>query len=301
MSIAAISWAKSQKTGSPTAKLVLLAIAGYADDDGLSWPSQAALMEDTELSERAVRNALALLEGAGFLTRAIRRRADQTRRSDEIRLNMRRQPASDAGSETNRHHVPEQPAFGAGINRHVVPNQPARRAPLTTFEPSLNHQGYAEKRAGSANDDALAEALSAAAGPGLGNPASAPALLMLSEPRNWIENGCSLEADVLPVIRALTAKPRAGPIRSWSFFRSAVFEARDTRLRPPPEPCHDRPARHQTQSAARASEPRGHGAVLAAAARLKARLGDAEPRREVVSPGDDGGGPTLDLAAARRA
>lgn len=68
MSYEAQTWAKEQKTGSPTRKAVLLQLANYADGDGLAFPGQQTLSEDLELSERAVRKALGELESGGFLT-----------------------------------------------------------------------------------------------------------------------------------------------------------------------------------------------------------------------------------------
>lgn len=69
MSIYAIAWAKKQITGSPTRKAVLTALADYADENGKGWPSVGRLAEDTELSVRAVRNALHELVEAGIISR----------------------------------------------------------------------------------------------------------------------------------------------------------------------------------------------------------------------------------------
>ena len=146
MSFKALDWARSVKTGSPTLKAVLRAIAEYADVDGIAWPSQERLIADTEFSERAVRNAILSLERDGALTREERRRPDGSRASDRLILNL--------AWTGKRHVVPvdeeaedKQPARGAGSagtsgrsNRHVVPDQPAGGAPLTTFEPPENHQ-----------------------------------------------------------------------------------------------------------------------------------------------------------------
>lgn len=69
MSVYAIAWAKRQKTGSPTRKAVLTALADYADEHGKGWPSVGRLAEDTELSVRAVQNALRELVEAGIIER----------------------------------------------------------------------------------------------------------------------------------------------------------------------------------------------------------------------------------------
>jgi hypothetical protein len=108
MSIVAIAWAKCQRTGSPTLKAVLMAVADYADERGCAWPSQTKLTQDTELSERAVRSALSELASLGFLTREPRRRQDGSRATDILCLHINRQYMP-----VVRQEVPLQPAAGA--------------------------------------------------------------------------------------------------------------------------------------------------------------------------------------------
>lgn len=135
MSVQAHAWAKRARTGSGTLKAVLVAIADYADANGQAWPSQEQLAEDTEFSVRAVRNAIAALVDAGLVERRERRRKDGTRASDILVLSM--------GEPLNRHEMPadgEQPARRSDQPARRS-KQPARGAGLTTFEPSLNHQG----------------------------------------------------------------------------------------------------------------------------------------------------------------
>ncbi len=61
MSFQAMAWAIEQRTGSPTAKLLLLILCNYADNDGVCWPSQQTLAEDTEMTDRTIRTALGTL------------------------------------------------------------------------------------------------------------------------------------------------------------------------------------------------------------------------------------------------
>ena len=61
MSLRATCWAWTVPT-SPTCKLVLMALADFADEVGHCWPSVARMQEMTGLSERAIRTALATLE-----------------------------------------------------------------------------------------------------------------------------------------------------------------------------------------------------------------------------------------------
>lgn len=87
MSVEAIAWASKQRTGSPGAKLVLIALANYANDSGQCWPSQATLAMWTEQSDRTIRTHLATLESMGLITRQAREVAGAFA-SDLITLNM---------------------------------------------------------------------------------------------------------------------------------------------------------------------------------------------------------------------
>lgn len=48
----------------------------------------------------------------------------------------------------------------------------------------------------------------------------------------WLAAGWDLEADILPILAARTAKVRGSPIRTWAYFTEAIREARERRLRP---------------------------------------------------------------------
>ena len=69
MSVQAISWALSVKTGDPSAKIVLLALANYADEKGRCWPAQSTISIQTEQSIDTVQRRLKDLETGGFLVR----------------------------------------------------------------------------------------------------------------------------------------------------------------------------------------------------------------------------------------
>ncbi len=53
--------------------LVLLALADFADDDGLCWPSVATIAEKSRLTERGTRGIIRRLEQKGFLSSEISR------------------------------------------------------------------------------------------------------------------------------------------------------------------------------------------------------------------------------------
>src|ERR1035437_1764218 len=72
MSWQATAWAVKQTAGSPSAKLLVLTLANYADADGCCWPSQEVLAADTEQSVDTVQRQLKKLIAAG-LTRKVPR------------------------------------------------------------------------------------------------------------------------------------------------------------------------------------------------------------------------------------
>jgi Helix-turn-helix domain len=67
MSWQATSWAIKQKTGSPARKVLLLAMANYADEYGRCWPSQATLADNTEQSIDTVQRQSRRLERGGHI------------------------------------------------------------------------------------------------------------------------------------------------------------------------------------------------------------------------------------------
>jgi hypothetical protein len=76
MSWEATGWAAKQVTGSAASKLTLLALANYADAQGICWPTQETLARDTEQSIDTVQRRLKMLVALGLVrieTRAGRR------------------------------------------------------------------------------------------------------------------------------------------------------------------------------------------------------------------------------------
>ena len=76
MSIKAMSWAWEQATSSSGAKLVLLALADHANDDGECWPGMKRIAEKCGMSARQVSNHVTGLEIAGLIETTRRCRND---------------------------------------------------------------------------------------------------------------------------------------------------------------------------------------------------------------------------------
>ncbi len=67
MSWQATAWALQQQTGSSAAKLTLLALCNYADEDGICWPSQERLAAETEQSVDTVQRRIKQLAALGLV------------------------------------------------------------------------------------------------------------------------------------------------------------------------------------------------------------------------------------------
>lgn len=68
MSIELVARAKKAKLGGDsTAKLLLIVLADYANDDGMAWPSVKTLTDEVEKSDRTVQECLRKLERLGLI------------------------------------------------------------------------------------------------------------------------------------------------------------------------------------------------------------------------------------------
>jgi hypothetical protein len=134
VSVQALSCAFALRGLGASEKLVLLALANYADASMCCWPSQDRLADDTELSARTVWSALKGLEEKCIVSRRQRKRADGTRSTDVFTLHFD-QVAKAASGGNDHSQIPQK--------------QVATVATLTTFEPSKNHQRESSLRSDS--------------------------------------------------------------------------------------------------------------------------------------------------------
>lgn len=128
MSVQAISQALKIRGVSPSEKLVLMVLANYADEHNRSFPSHRRLSEETGLSERTILTVMKALEARELLVRQERKRPDGSRSTDLITLNI--------GGETIS---PRGEIDGGGVGKPLRGGG-EMVSPLTTFEPSINHQ-----------------------------------------------------------------------------------------------------------------------------------------------------------------
>lgn len=281
MSVQCISRAIAYDAPSPTAKLVLLILANYADENGQCFPPVKRIVADTGLSERGVRGAIKALMDCGAVSKAARRRKDGTQTSDLFTL-------FHGAKEQTAPRAPSQPAPDAACDDdslHHVPVQPAPRAPLTSFEPSLEPSLAAVVVREPANDavpaddwpdgDARrhAEMLSAEAGTIRLDPSRQPGLATtMGRIHAWRRDGASWDHDVRPVVVSIAQKA-GSPIGSWKFFDSAIAQSiADNRQALTIPEAQNATAAHDFQPGAKLREKRANHARHVAGAEQAARV-----------------------------
>jgi DNA-binding transcriptional regulator YhcF (GntR family) len=141
MSYSAMAWARAIKTGSATVKSVLLAVANYADEEGICWPSQDQLAEDTELSRHSIMRALDQLEDMGLMSRERRHRKDGSRTSDLIMLDL---SSTQLRSSQQRSTQQQPKSHGATAEPVIEPSipSPSARASKPKGEEHLAFEAY---------------------------------------------------------------------------------------------------------------------------------------------------------------
>lgn len=124
-----MAWVWEHSRAAPTERLVLLAIADCANDRGEAWPSMAALVDKTRLSERTVQRAVSTLVSLGELSAVIGGGRGRTTRYRLIRPEDGQTPP-----EKPRNPTPDTPTWKP---RNVdgepeKPRQPVKETPSTS-------------------------------------------------------------------------------------------------------------------------------------------------------------------------
>lgn len=210
MSIEALNWAFDFEAKSSSEKAVLLALANYAGGDGRCHPGQESIAKKASCSDRTVRTVLADLEARGIIVREERRRQDGYRTSDTIIIvPLSKSPENSSGKK--------EP------HRKISSTSPERISGPTSFEPPVEPSAAAAR--GKSDLESLTDRLVEAAG----NKIQPHGAIVLAPILGLIDGGCDLETDILPTIRARSAKmPR--PAGSWAYFVQPIREAYEQRI-----------------------------------------------------------------------
>ncbi|MDB5620434.1 helix-turn-helix domain-containing protein [Tardiphaga sp.] len=128
MSYQATEWARRQVTGGKSRKVLLFAIATYADADGFCWPSQETLAKDAEMSVDTVQRQLKLLEKQKLLTREHMPKRRGKWRGHCYRLNIGSAVLGSApGAKTTALDLrPNHTASGTETRPHSLRHKPSR-------------------------------------------------------------------------------------------------------------------------------------------------------------------------------
>lgn len=195
-----------------------------------------------------------ILKG-GCLTNA-RFEKERQKRAEQLKKLAEGQQKRRAREKKERESLPKVSAKFAESLAQVCPKLPENDAKKVneindfevthkaiTYNHITNNQDSKNNRL---TESELSDALEKAAGAALKNPAACPGLLVLSQPRRWLEQGCDLHLDILPTVKAVSAKRPPRSIGDWTYFTQAVSDARAARLTPMPEARPSAPARHQS-------------------------------------------------------
>ena len=120
-----MNWAWHQDL-KPVPKLVLMALADAADDQGICWPSVATIANKVGVSTRTVRRVMQALTSCELLTAEPRYRGDGSCSSNRYRLSLEGgdnlSPAPDGG-DTTPGHARQGPSVTRVIPGTTIGNQ----------------------------------------------------------------------------------------------------------------------------------------------------------------------------------
>lgn len=203
MSISALTWARGQTTGGPAAKLVLMAVADFADENGVAWPSQKMLAEVTEQSVDTVQRYMRRLEQRGLLWRRKSRHDDGRHKADRIHLFL--DEAAKARAVIDGYDAEAYLGGDAEENdptdSHAADSRAADCGPAD--EPAMPHQSRDRDRTVAAphikleqpleRDSPLPPVAAAADGKGPSEGSPAPGAAAKPVPRAWHEDFAEFE------------------------------------------------------------------------------------------------------------
>ena len=145
-----MNWAWRQAL-TPTLKLILMALADAADDQGVCWPSVSTLAKKCTVSTRTVQRSLRVLIHSGLLIAETRQRRDGSSTSNRYRLLIvggdNLSPPSEADDTPPGQGCrgdPDMPVIPGTTNRIIIdPPQPAagdeQRIDLAVVESGSGH------------------------------------------------------------------------------------------------------------------------------------------------------------------
>lgn len=243
MSWQATAWAAKQRTGSPSRKCLLLAIANYADASGSCFPSQQTLATDTEQSVDTIQRNSRRLEKDGLLRLELVQRDGGRWPMMAYRLEMPKadtEPQNAVRQESNiwragPHH---KRSPGRTTNGHrAAPRTPPGRTALRHEQREQKIEQAADVAEANCKMTKLAlhvadrVAYIAGVDPQFMPPAWCGSALKVEA---WLRNGWTEEAIVAGAKRAMARRPD-NPPRSIAYFEQAIADVMAELAKPLPE------------------------------------------------------------------
>ena len=192
-----MKWAWQQAL-TPTLKLVLMALADAADDQGVCWPSISTLAKKCSVSTRTVRRSLRVLIDSGMLIAEARRRGDGSSTSNRYRLLI-------AGGDNL------SPPRDAGVTR---PGQVCQGDPDVPVTPGTTNRIVIDPPQPGAGDEQRTDPADAESGSGAHSKLEYPKGLSPSERADAQRRLTRLSPEIAQqLLDELAARLKAGTIR----------------------------------------------------------------------------------------
>lgn len=131
-----MNWAWGQPLA-PTSKLILMALADAADDEGLCWPGIRTLASKCSVSGRTVQRTIRTFVSQGILIVEERRRPDGRQTSNSYLLALRQYPDNLSPPPLRR----KGGGDNIDIGRVTQPSQGRDDVTVSSQEPPLNYLG----------------------------------------------------------------------------------------------------------------------------------------------------------------
>lgn len=136
MSVKVMSWVWENGPSDPVERLVLLALADFADDQGNCYPSMVGIGEKACVTERGARGIVRRLEAAGWVKTAI---GGGRGGKSQYQILMDKPGTAFPETETRNERNPERDDTKPGTRLHETRNQRSAEPSITIKEPSKSN------------------------------------------------------------------------------------------------------------------------------------------------------------------
>ena len=234
MSFKALTWAAEQDVPDTKCFAVLMAMANYADDKGVCWPSQSMVAEKTKLARETVSRTIKTLCDLGFIKR--QSKSYQLCIDNVIHDHMGSKcDVTEDHKTVTEDHIPDKEGV---TDDHTCVTED--HMDVTEDHSHLNqsyNQSYNQSSAADAREENISENVR------IGKQISK--FTGWEDDPNWFGDYSRIEAwlaagwdpylDILPTVKRLMERKQGPPPKTLKYFEQAIADAHATRLSPTPE------------------------------------------------------------------